>query len=52
MEILPSILFAVIAIWMASSGRRSIAIVSWVLALLCMLGVMAFHMDSALNISL
>jgi hypothetical protein len=52
MIIMPSILLTVFGTWMATRGGRSIAIVSWILAILCLLGAMSYHMDDALKVSL
>jgi hypothetical protein len=52
MEILPSVIFAAIAAFMTLRGNRKLALTSWVIALLCMLGAMQFHMDSVMTISL
>jgi heme/copper-type cytochrome/quinol oxidase subunit 4 len=52
MIIMPSILLTVIATWMVTRGSRTVAIISWVLAILAMLGAMSYHMDSSLNIDL
>lgn len=52
MIIMPSLLLTVFGTWMATRGSRTIAIVSWILAILAMLGAMSYHMDDALNIDL
>jgi len=52
MIIMPSILLTVFGTWMAMRGSRSVAIFVWVLAILAMLGAMAYHMDDALKIDL
>lgn len=52
MIILPSLLLTVFGTWMATRGSRTIAIVSWILAILAMLGAMSYHMDDSLNIDL
>lgn len=52
MEILPSVIFAAIAVFMTMRGNRKLALTSWVIALVCMLGAMQFHMDSVMTISL
>ncbi len=52
MIIMPSLLMTVFGVWMATRGGRTIAIVSWILALLFLLGAMSYHMDDALKIDL
>jgi hypothetical protein len=52
MEILPSVIFAAIAAFMTLRGNRKLALTSWLIALLCMMGAMEFHMDSVMKISL
>ena len=52
MIIMPSLLLTVFGTWMATRGSRTIAIVSWILAILAMLGAMSYHMDDSLNIDL
>lgn len=52
MIILPSIVFATIAAFMTLRGNRKLAIASWVVAVVCMLGAMQYHMDDVMTISL
>lgn len=52
MIILPSIVFATLAAFMTLRGNRKLAIMSWVVAVVCMLGAMHYHMDDVMTISL
>jgi hypothetical protein len=52
MIIMPTVLLAIIGIWTAIRGSRTVSIVAWALAILAMLGAMSYHMDSALKIEL
>jgi len=52
MIILPSIVFATTAAFMTLRGNRKLAIASWVVAVICMLGAMQYHMDDVMTISL
>lgn len=52
MIILPSLIFGFLAAFMTLTGKRKVALTSWILALVCMLGAMHYHMDDVLNISL
>ncbi|MFO7748139.1 MAG: DUF5993 family protein [Orrella sp.] len=52
MIILPSLIFTSLAVFMTSRGNRKLAITSWVIAVLFMLGAMQYHMDDAMQISL
>lgn len=52
MIIMPSLLLAVLGIWLAIYRSRKAGIVAWMLAVLFMLVAMWYHMDDSLNISL
>jgi len=52
MIILPSLIFTSLAVFMTSRGNRKLAIISWVLTLVFMLGAMRYHMNDVLQISL
>jgi len=52
MIILPSLIFGFLAALMTLTGKRTVALTSWVLALVFMLGAMRYHMNDVLNISL
>lgn len=52
MLIMPSLLLTLFGTWMATRGSRTIAIVSWILAILTMLGAMSYHMTDTLNVDL
>lgn len=52
MIILPSIVFATIAALMTLRGNRKLALTSWAVAVVFMLGAMRYHMDDVMKISL
>ena len=52
MIIMPTVLLAIIGIWTALRGSRTVALVAWTLAILAMLGAMSYHMDDVLNVDL
>lgn len=52
MIILPSVVFTTFAVFMTLRGNRKLALVSWAIALVCMLGAMQYHMDDIMTISL
>jgi|GEM_PF-1025358 hypothetical protein len=52
MIILPTLLFTTLAAFMTLRGNRKLAVISWVFALIFMLGAMHYHMDDILPISL
>lgn len=52
MLMLPSLLLITFGTWMATRGGRTIAIVSWVLAVFFLFGAMSYHMDDVMNIDL
>jgi len=52
MIILPSVIFATLALFMTLRGNRKLALTSWVIAVVCMLGAMQYHMDDIMTISL
>jgi len=52
MIILPTLIFTTLAVLMTLRGSRKLAVISWVFALVFMLGAMRYHMDDILQISL
>jgi len=52
MIIMPSLLLTLFGTWMATRGSKTIALVSWILAIMAMLGAMSYHMTDTLNIDL
>lgn len=52
MIILPSVVFTTFAVFMTLRGNRKLALTSWVIAVVCMLGAMQYHMDDIMTISL
>lgn len=52
MIIMPSLLLAVLGIWLAIYRSRRAGVVAWMLSIIFMLGAMWFHMDDSLSISL
>jgi hypothetical protein len=52
MIILPSVVFATLAAFMTLRGNRKLALTSWAIAVVCMLGAMNYHMDDVMQISL
>jgi len=52
MIIMPSLLLTLFGTWMATRGSKTIALVSWILAILAMLGAMSYHMNDPLNVDL
>ena len=52
MVIMQTVVLAIIGIWAAMRGSRTVSIVAWTLAVVAMLGAMWYHMDSPLKIAL
>jgi hypothetical protein len=52
MIILPSVVFATLAVFMTLRGNRKLALTSWVIAVVFMLGAIQYHIDDVMMISL